>query len=200
MNELIAPGTLLLSAPDLQDPNFMHTVVLLLDHSEDGALGLIINRRMGQEVREVFPDHSLLRSVDLRLCEGGPVGTDTMQILHRGFRSQGAGPEGAHSEVPTMGMHVRSGIHVGGDLDEIANALESVEAPDEEVRFVVGYSGWGKSQLEAEIMTHSWLPLPATPDLIFSSGDAESVWRAAVGRLGGGGSSLAHLPPDTSWN
>ena len=61
-------------------------------------------------------------------------------------------------------------------------------------------AGWGAGQLDMEISTGSWLPLPTAADLVFADGAAEEVWRAAIRRLGGGGASLAHLPPDPTWN
>lgn len=192
MSALVQPGTLLLSAPEMLDPNFMHTVVLLVDHSDEGAFGLVVNRPIDARVRDAFPGHDHLGSVDLRLRTGGPVGGETLQILHR------LPANTVHGE--TRGAELAPGVFVGGDIDVIAQLLGDPHEMDPRVRFVVGYSGWGAGQLEAEIAQDAWIPLPATADLVFAVEDTEVLWRRALRSVEGGGSSLASLPPDPSWN
>ena len=195
----IAPGTLLLSAPDLHDPNFMHAVVLMLAHDEDGALGLVVNRKLdatvagilalaeGREFLDVPAGNSSLD--DLPVSWGGPVGAESLQILRRA-------PQSRDGE----GVLLTSEIMIGGGLENAVQLALSADVPELSVRFVLGYSGWGGGQLESELELRSWLPLAATADLVFSEQDDDAVWRAAVSRLGGGGPALAHLPPDPSWN
>ncbi|MEM9380246.1 MAG: YqgE/AlgH family protein [Planctomycetota bacterium] len=195
MSEKLAAGTLLLSAPSLQDPNFMHSVVLMCQHDEESAFGLVVNRPAARTIDELFPEHALLSDVRLRVRAGGPVGLDTLQVLHRVPLS---GP-GSHAG-DLGGVEVGADVRIGPDLDEVARYVRDAEDPDGHVRFIVGYAGWGAGQLESEIQTGSWLPLASTPDVVFSKDDSEAVWRDAMGRLGGGGSSLAHHPPDPSWN
>lgn len=195
MSVRVERGTLLLSAPEMQDPNFMHTVVLMCQHTEDGAFGVVVNRPGEARVSEVLSEHPVASQLELTVRGGGPVGLDTLQILHRV----------PHDDLLEMerslhGLDLGDGMRLGADLDEIANYAKEKGSADSIVRFVVGYSGWGAGQLDDEIATGSWLPLRATQDLVFSNDTPEAVWRAAVARLGGGGSSLAHLPPDTSWN
>ncbi|MEM9799613.1 MAG: YqgE/AlgH family protein [Planctomycetota bacterium] len=195
MSVRVDPGTLLLSAPSLRDPNFMHTVVLMCQHDEDGAFGLVVNRTGETRVKALFPDHPLLSSLDVPVRQGGPVGRDTLQILHR------VPPRTAPDDETALGgVELIDGLWIGGDLEEVARFTGVADDPDALVRFVVGYAGWGEGQLESEIRIGSWLPLPATPELVFSRDDPEAVWREAMSRLGGGGPSLAHLPPDPSWN
>lgn len=192
MSVRVDPGTLLLSAPELQDPNFMHTMVLMVEHAEEGAFGLVVNRPLDARVRDAFPTHPILGDVDLRLRAGGPVALDTLQVVHR------LPAESEHG--PPRGREVTPGVFVGGDVDVIARLVEHPAGMDEQVRFVVGYSGWGAGQLEREVEESSWIPLPATPDLVFATDAPEVVWRRALRRLDGEGASLADLPPDPSWN
>lgn len=188
MSDHVEPGTLILSAPELRDPNFMHTVVLMIEHADEGAFGLVVNRALDARVRDAFPGHPVLGDVDLRLRGGGPVGLDSLQIVHR-------------LEDPTVGgREIAPGVRVGADLEAVAARLDDPAAMEPFVRFVVGYSGWGAGQLEAEIAEASWIPLPATPELVFADDLDEEVWRRALRRLEGDGPSLASLPPDPSWN
>ena len=184
-------GTMLLSAPALLDPNFMHTVVLMCQHDEEGAFGLVVNRTTQARVGDLFPDHPDLGSLELKVREGGPVARDTLQLIHR-FSGDLAGATG--------GLEVGDGIRIGADLESLVRRPGAAEALEEHARFVVGYSGWAAGQLDDEIRGGSWLPLPTAADLVFADGAAEEVWRAAIRRLGGGGASLAHLPPDPTWN
>lgn len=195
MSVRLEPGTLLLSAPNMQDTNFMHTVILMCQHDDDGAFGLVINSDSNRTIADLFPEHPVLGSVDLIVRTGGPVGLDTLQVLHC------IPDEGPLSHpVDLGGVDLGGGLRIGADLDEVARYVRDTSGPDRFVRFVVGYSGWGEGQLDAEIRLGSWLPLVGAHDLVFSEEEPEAVWRAAMGRLGGGGSSLVHHPPDPSWN
>lgn len=216
MNMPSLRGQLLLSAPQMQDPNFMHTVVLICQHDEHGAFGMTVNRVSDALIRDVFPDTAVLKDLDLAIRSGGPVSPNSLQILHRlppgvalgEFDQEGEEEDegaleaeaGHGAGLVRAGVEVAPGVRLGADLGQVADFLASEPKADSLARFVVGYSGWGEGQLDAEMQTGSWLPVPATPDLVFSEGTGETVWRAALQRVPGGGDSLAHLPPDPSWN
>jgi putative transcriptional regulator len=188
----------------MQDPNFMHTVVLICQHDENGAFGMTVNRTADALVQDVFPDTPLLRDLTLPIRSGGPVSPNSLQILHRlpaGIALGDLDPgEEEHGGLTIAGVEVAPGIRLGADLDGLADFLAPRADADEHARFVVGYSGWGEGQLDAEMTTGAWLPVPASPDLVFSKESGEAVWRSALARIPDGGSSLAHLPPDPSWN
>ena len=213
MSDSSLRGQLLLSAPHMQDPNFMHTVVLICQHDENGAFGMTVNRTSSALVRDVFPDADILRDLDLSIRSGGPVSPNALQILHRlppgvalGELDDAGGAGGddesakGSAALSRAGVEVAPGIRLGADLDGVAQFLASTPDADDYARFVVGYSGWGEGQLDAEMETGAWLPVPATPNLVFARDSGEAVWRAALARIPDGGSSLAHLPPDPSWN
>jgi putative transcriptional regulator len=185
----IAPGTLLLSAPSLLDPNFMHSVVLMIQHDDDGAYGLVVNRPTDATLGELLPEHPALSTSDARIYGGGPVGLDTLQVLHRTPR------------VFPGGIAVGRGVFLGASLDDLVQRFEAA-GPDaqRELRFVVGYSGWGAGQLDDELRSGSWVPRPLDPELVFSSDAPEVVWRKALRELGESGEGLASQPPDPSWN
>jgi putative transcriptional regulator len=187
----VQEGTLLAAGPDMLDPNFMHRVVLLCRHAEDGAYGLVVNHLSEFTTRDVFPSHPLLGAEDapaFPIYLGGPVGLDTLQVLHRA------------PERVSGGIEVAAGIHVGGELDEVARyLLEDPEGAREHLRLALGYSGWAGGQLEAELALSSWLPAPPDPRLVFGDAGPEA-WRRVVRSLGRSAEGLADQPPDPQWN
>ena len=146
---IVEQGSFLASAPELLDPNFMHTVVLMCGHTQQGAYGLILNRPSEIAVREALEAHELLKQTALRMYVGGPVGLDALQVLHRA------------PERISGGVQIADELWIGGDLDEIGRfALADPAAAAASVKLFVGYSGWGAGQLENELASGSWLPAP----------------------------------------
>ena len=185
----VAPGTLLLSSPDMLDPNFMHTVVLMFHHNDEGAFGVVINRPTGATIGDVLPDHASLGCSSIAVHGGGPVGLDSLQILHRA------------PQVLSGGIQLAGDLHLGAEIDEVGAFIEQKGAEAAGMlRFVVGYAGWGSGQLDAELATGSWVPCAADIDLVFSNAPSEDLWRRALRGLGGAGAGMASLPPDPSWN
>ncbi len=182
------PGTLLLAVPQMLDPNFMHTVVLICEHTGDGAFGLIVNRATELSLGQLFEDHATLARSNLPVLEGGPVGRDTLQFVHR------------MPDVIREGYPVLDGLFLGGALEDLARYVDEDAYAEEHVRLFVGYSGWSAGQLDSELGSGSWVPAPFDADLVFGPAEAESVWRRAMRSLGAEGERLAGLPPDPTWN
>lgn len=184
----IAPGTFLLSVPQLQDPNFMHTVVLVVEHSPEGAYGLVVNRTLDMRVDSLFPDHPVLAESSFPVYSGGPVGRDTLQFVH-----------GLPQDIPG-GVEITEGLFLGGEVDAMAAVVGSARATSADLRLFVGYSGWGSRQLEGELAIGSWVLAPPEPALVFDEQVQDAAWRRAMRSLGSEGEGLSHLPPDVSWN
>lgn len=185
---IVTPGAFLAAAPDLLDPNFMHTVVLMCSHSEDGAYGLVLNRRSDFRAREVLGSHDTLSRSTLRVYVGGPVSLDTLQILHRA-------PDVIHGGLPLV-----PGLWIGGELDDIGRlCVDDPTRAERDVRLFLGYAGWGGEQLEGELSSGSWLPAPGKLERIFQS-DSASLWRDVIRDLGPDFRSLAFEPPEPEWN
>ena len=184
----VAPGTLLAASPDMLDPNFMHGVVLICQHSQQGAYGLVVNRPSGQLTTKVLADHPLWSRVDAELFFGGPVNLNQLQMLHS-----------ADKQLPG-GVAVLPDVFLGGDLDAAARWwLEAPSAARSTLRLIVGYSGWGAGQLEAELLRGSWIPAAGASELIFMQ-DPRGMWRAVLRSLGSEAQGLEDLPPDPHWN
>jgi len=178
-------GHLLIAARDLADPNFYHTVVLIAQHSEEGALGLVLNRRSKVAVSQVWTQISgSACDVERPLYLGGPCPGPLIAMHGRPFL-------GDEEIVP--------GVFYGADKEH----LEQLVNDDEnQVKFFAGYAGWGAGQLEGEFDSGSWLMLPATADHVF--GDEESLWETVVREIGRtqliSTLGLKHVPEDPSLN
>lgn len=188
-------GSLLVSHPRMLDPNFMHSVILVCDHGADGTYGIVLNRRTERRVSDLGSDLPLLAGRGDPLWLGGPVSTGTLQILHRLERPI----TGAHAVIP--------GAYIGGDPEELYAAVAAAVASADpgsgvttrDLRFVLGYSGWGEGQLETELAEGAWVVCPSTPELLFDD-DPRTLWRRVLRARGRPFSELADLPPDPSWN
>lgn len=188
MQLFVEPGTLLAAWPDLMDPNFMHSVLLMCQHSAEGAYGLVINRPLEIGIGELLPEHPALAGSEFPVHLGGPVDHSCLQFVHR-----------APADIKG-GMELGAGLYLGGELDDLGAYLKSEgKAAEAKVRVMLGYSGWGEGQLDQELSKGSWLPASIQSDVIFAE-DGRSVWRQVVRSIGPEGANLEHQPPDVSWN
>jgi putative transcriptional regulator len=168
---------LLVAAPQLSDPNFFQTVVLVMFPATSGPTGVILNRPTRYAVKEAFPDEPQLKAKPDPLYFGGPVRPAGLMFLfrHRGG-SGGAAPGGARSgsALPAEALPVLDDLYLGSDGDLLDGLLRQ---PDGGVqRYFVGYSGWSPSQLQAEIAQGAWHVLPADLDTILRM-DVKTMWR-----------------------
>ena len=182
----LAP-TFLLSMPQLQDPNFSRAVVLLCNHSEKGALGLVVNRPLlttGRIVVNLEPPVSTERELEVWI--GGPVEPERSWILVGGHPYEVDGRVAEGMSLPTAsneeaGVRIVDGLYLSTSPFLMQRLLQPEPPP--RVRLVVGYSGWGPGQLEAELEASSWLISEVDPDLIFDTAPA-AMWETAIRRLG----------------
>lgn len=172
-------GQLLIAMPQLDDPNFENSVTLICEHTEQGAMGVTINRPMELTHGEVFagmdgfddvPDEDLdHRKHSEPVLSGGPVSPERGFILHR---NQG--------EFEAT-MRIGESIYVSMSRDALT-AMYREGGPSGGV-MVLGYAGWDATQLEAEMLSNSWLTVPATPNLVFDT-PYEARWDRAANALG----------------
>jgi putative transcriptional regulator len=162
---------LLMSMPQLLDPNFARSVVLLCEHAPEGAFGLIVNRQsdiIASEAVHLEPPPA--RSNDLPLLLGGPVEP------HRGWiLTSQAAPDVDHRELG-------SGLYLSASPVLLRRVLTAQPVPAR-TRVLAGYAGWGPGQLDEELSQSAWLIAPVDLDLIFETPPA-NVWEAAIRRLG----------------
>lgn len=177
-------GRLLISEPFLPDPNFERTVVLLCEHNDEGSFGFVLNKPSELKVNEVIED---IGSFENPVFVGGPVQQDTLHFIHR-------------SIVVTNAIELRDHISWGGDFDSILSLSDTKQLQPADIRFFVGYSGWGPGQLESELEQESWIVCDfVTNELLFDTEPAD-LWRKALGSMGGRFSVYSNYPVDPRMN
>ncbi len=178
-------GKLLVASPHLVDPNFTHTVVLMVQHDEDGALGVVLNRRSENTVGEVWRE-VLERSCDNEspIFLGGPCPGPLMAI---------------HRDPGCADLDIAPGLYFATQKEYLERLVERGDAA---VRMFSGYSGWAGGQLENELECGSWLLADASEEIVF--GDEDSIWKVLAQRVGENilrsALKIKHAPEDPSLN
>jgi len=158
-------GQLLIASPRLPDPNFHHSVVLIIHHNENGAFGLILNRITDNSVGEVW---EMVASEgldnDAPLHVGGPVAGPLLAL---------------HREQDCAEKEVLPGIYLCTQKDHLTEVVTQARGV---FRLYTGYSGWGPGQLESEMKAGGWMTLSARDEFVF--GETELMWRRAAQEVG----------------
>ena len=175
-------GQLLVAGPGLLDPNFWRTVVLVGEHSEEGALGVVLNRASETTVEEAAPELAQLADGMGRIHVGGPVQPSAVVVLADFVEP----PDDDALVVESVGF-----LPAEVDPDELGELRRA--------RVYVGYAGWGPGQLDGELDEGSWIVEPARADDVFTE-KPEELWSTVLRRKGGPFGVLATMPPDPSRN
>jgi putative transcriptional regulator len=178
-------GRLLVSTPGLGDPNFDRSVVLLLEHDADGALGVILNRPSATPLGEVLPAWSDLASEPPVVFAGGPV--DSTAAICLGSTRPGAVNGAVQPVTPTLGV-----VDLDGDPALLAADVAYV-------RVYAGYAGWGGGQLDSEVEAGGWFVVDCLPSDPFTASPL-TLWRAVLRRQGGRLALASTYPGDPSHN
>jgi putative transcriptional regulator len=174
----LAPA-FLVSMPQMADPNFSRSVVLLCKHTDEGAFGLVVNRPLvttGRVTVNLEPPVSTDR--ELQVWIGGPVEPQTSWVL------VGRAPDDLDER---RGMRITDDLHLSTSPELLQRLLEPTPPP--RTRLIVGYSGWGPGQLEEELKASAWLLSDVDSNLLFDT-PADQLWAAAIRRLGADPSAL----------
>lgn len=173
----------LAAVPILRDPNFYRTVVLICDHNEEGTFGLVLNRETDMEPDQILEE---LGKPGDTIRIGGPVQPNTLHYLH-----ELGGP--IKESIPLV-----DGLWWGGDFDSLKQEMAG-RTSEGDIRYFLGYSGWGEGQLEAEITEGSWAVARMQADWLFRTDSAE-LWRTVMLSLGGDWALMANYPDDPRLN
>lgn len=177
-----ARGQLLIAGPGLLDQNFWRTVVLIVEHTKDGALGLVLNRPSETTVGEAVSELAQLLDLDDPLYVGGPVQSSALIVLAQFDRPH----EAALIAFDDVGV-------LAGDVsEEPSTALRRS-------RGFVGHAGWGPGQLDSEVERGDWILEPARREDAFTE-DPLELWERVLTRKGGSYALVARMPPDPSVN
>lgn len=179
-----AQGILLIADPFLKDPNFMRTVIFICEHQIEGSFGFVLNRSYEYTLDELV---SGAEGIELPVFFGGPVQTDTIHFLHQ------------YPELIPGGLKVINGVYWGGNFERAIELIKSGEIDRNNIRFYVGYSGWGEGQLEDELKEKTWLTIEANRKIVFHQ-PTEETWKEAIKLLGGDYEMMINFPIDPRLN
>ena len=170
---ILEKGTVLLAEPYMLDPNFKRAAVLLCEHGKGGSIGFVMNRPLATQVDELvegFPEFPA------EVFWGGPVQTDTLHYLE-----------------------VAKGVYWGGDFQQLKLLISQQRVEPTDIRFFLGYAGWGEGQLQEEMRYGSWITTQMRSDFLYFT-PPEKIWRHAMRKKGNSYEVLAYLPEEISWN
>jgi putative transcriptional regulator len=176
-------GRLLVASPALRDPNFHRTVVLVAEHGEEGAMGLVLNRASSAVAAEAAPALAALVDEAALVHVGGPVEPQAVIVLAE-FDD--------HDEAATIIFGDVGFVRADSDPEELAGETRRV-------RLFAGYAGWGAGQLESELEEESWIVADPVTDDVFSD-QPDRLWSVVLRRKGGPFALVATMPPDPSLN
>jgi putative transcriptional regulator len=180
----ILPGKLLIADPFLRDPNFMRSVVFMCEHKDEGSFGFVLNRKYDQFLGELITG---LETSNFPVYYGGPVQVDTIHFLHQ------------CPERITGGVEVTDRIFWGGDFEMVVELIKANQLTSRDIRFFIGYSGWGEGQLEEEMKLKSWITGEGTRKIIFPV-NVDNTWKDALKQLGGEYVQMVNYPIDPQLN
>lgn len=177
-------GRLLIAEPAiLNDISFNRSIILITEHTENNSVGFIFNKPLSYRLRDVLPD----LNCDFILYQGGPVEQDNLYFVHK------------IPELIPDSIQVGNGIYWGGNFESLKNLLKNNLINEFDIRFFLGYSGWGKHQLEEELHSHSWFVSENNIQNIFSN-SSQTLWRQKILEKGGTYKLWANAPEDISLN
>jgi putative transcriptional regulator len=175
-------GVLLLSAPFLNDI-FRRSVILLTEHNNEGSVGFIINKLSNYKLNEIVDDFPEFAAP---VYVGGPVEQNMLNFIHK-------------SQELAGGIEICKDVYWGGDFENLRFMIESGLANPDDFRFILGYSGWGPSQLDNELEHDSWYLSKTDSDFVFSNEPA-NLWGQALRKLGNKYAFISTFPDDPSVN
>ena len=177
-------GKILISEPFLRDATFGRSVILLVDHSRDGSMGLIMNKQVPLLLNEVINEFKY--QDDIPLYKGGPLSTDTLFYLHTLPHIAGA-------------LHVCKGLYLNGDFTAMKKYILQGNPVNGFIKFFLGYSGWEKEQLDQEIKENTWIIGKADISILMTE-NTDNLWRESLKELGQKYETWSRFPQVPSLN
>jgi len=176
-------GRIIIAEPFLPGNYFNRSIVLLVEHSKEGSVGFILNKPVEYPIKEFineFPDFETGISI------GGPVSTNLVHFIHT-----------LGTKIPGS-IQIKDNLYWGGDFDQLKKLIATGLVEPNQVRFFLGYSGWGEHQLEDEIEENSWLVSEIDVEKVMSS--YENLWEEMVEKAGGKYKLWSNFPEDPGLN
>lgn len=181
-----AKGRILISGPTIDDAIFRRSVILILDHEEDGTFGVIMNKPEVIESGEIL-NIEIPENEFIKIYCGGPVELNKIFFTH------------SFGEIIPESIKIMDGIYWGGDTDVVDSLIQSGTINLKKFQFYFGYSGWEKGQLEDELGRNSWLVANATAmELLFI--EPEKMWSYFVEKMGTKYKMWSRIPKSPYYN
>lgn len=177
-NVLPSRGKILISEPFLRDTTFGRSVILLIDHTNEGSMGLVLNKKIPMLLNDVIKEFDYVE--DIPIYKGGPIGTDTLFYLHTLPFISGA-------------ISISKGLYMNGDFPAIKRYISEGNPTNGIIKFFLGYSGWEVEQLTHEIEEDTWLISKEEP-LKLMTDNAENMWKKYLKNLGGKYKTWSRFP------
>lgn len=177
---------LLVAEPYMEDPHFKRAVVVLCEHSrEGGTLGFILNKPLNMRLNALMADFP---DFDTEVFYGGPVATDTLHYLH------------CLGDLLPDSVQLAPGLYWGGHFDSLKTLVETEYITPRDIRFFLGYSGWGAGQLHEEMRESSWLLGHVHANYVFKSRPNDGLWAEVLQQEGNAKAVIGSIPNDLTWN
>lgn len=173
-------GKILISEPFLCDHIFGRSVILLVDYTQDGAVGLVMNKPLPIMLNEVLDDFGDFQE-NIPLYKGGPLSMDTLFYLHTFRQVSGSIP-------------IADGVYMNGTFEELKTCLKRGKHIEGNVRFFLGYSGWEHKQLDREINENTWIIGEENKESLMNEKASPTMWKNAMSKLGGKYEMWARFP------
>lgn len=173
-----------MAEPFMLDANFKRAAVLLCEHSEEGSIGFILNRKLDMRVDELVADFPEFK---VPVFFGGPVQTDTIHYLHN------------VGELLEDSRLVSPGVWWGGNFEKLKFLISSQLVEPHNIRFFVGYSGWSEGQLTDEMGWGSWVTADMHPNYLFKT-KPDQLWSQIMSNKGDAYSVIASMPDSVTYN
>lgn len=180
-----AKGHILVAEPSvLGDDSFNRSVILLADHSENGSIGFILNKKLGFSLRDLVPDIK----GEFPVYKGGPVEQDNLYFIHK---------------VPDLipqSIEISSGIFWGGNFDAVKELIEEDLISEEEIKFFLGYSGWDNEQLVKELQARTWVLIEKEDHRDIINHQPGTYWKDKMLQLGSMYAIWSNAPENPNYN
>jgi putative transcriptional regulator len=179
-------GDLLIAEPAIiGDMSFNRSIVLLADHTEEGSIGFILNKPLNYNINDLVPE---IGASTFKVYNGGPVEQDNLYFIHK---------------VPKLipdSIEISLGIFWGGDFSKVAELIAKGDIKETDIRFFLGYSGWGNNQLETELKSNSWVVTDNIYKKNIIEKNYESFWKEKMLEFGGEYSIWSNAPENPNYN
>jgi putative transcriptional regulator len=180
----IRQNKILVAQPFLPDPFFRRAVVLMAEHNDEGSVGFVMNKPLKMRVKDLLTN---LKEADFPLYHGGPVSQDQLFFIHRlGTKIQES-------------VHIGNGYYWNGNYADLISLIYKKQLRASDVKFFIGYSGWGEGQLEGELDHNSWFIADADYKNLMRDASSE-IWGAELKKMGSKFATLAQFPDDPWMN